>query len=55
VEAGGDVSHDCNPPDPEAEHSTPDAWTCPICGRVWDKHVEDEPEFYEAWYEPADA
>jgi hypothetical protein len=49
------IEHECDPPDPETDiYGTPDVWICPVDGRVWEKHVEDEPEFYEAWYEPRD-
>lgn len=44
------TTHYCERPvDPGPD--APDIWTCP-CGRVWERREEDEPEFYDSWYQP---
>lgn len=44
--------HYCEPPvDPI---DGPDTWTCPACGRLWERREENEPEFYDTWFQPAD-
>lgn len=42
--------HDCEPPvDPI---DGPPTWTCSACGRIWERREENEPEFYDVWYQP---
>lgn len=51
-EGGITSKHYCEPPvDPGPD--APDPWICP-CGRVWERRKEDEPEFYDSWYQPRD-
>lgn len=45
------MTHHCDPPvDPPADSAV--EWTCPSCGRAWELRVEDEPEFFDSWYQP---
>jgi hypothetical protein len=43
------TAHHCEPP-VDSIHG-PDTWACP-CGQVWERREEDEPDFFDAWFQP---